>query len=194
MGTKLGIVLDEPDIWVSIPLEGPYWHDIFHLFPSSWPESNVYHPHGRWFIFSLPAKSPTCKVDYWINWKWRFHLMIICWSPEGCFSWGDWDFYLWWIRLAVKFTVSGSTDLVSDIATYSKRGIILNNLGLLPNLLYIYWTCLLNISLEVRRFTYYWIIWDCEVRYCSSMLGKSSVSSYRSTLVGYWTILEWIAW
>ena len=62
--------------------------------------------------------------------------------------------YLAWSRLAAKISVSGIMDLLEDIATYVKREMRLNTLGMAFLFLSIYRIILLRLNPEMWRFPY----------------------------------------
>ena len=108
-----------------------------------------------------------------------------------CFG-EDLDFTSCQSRLAAKFAIYGSIDLVKDMATDTKRKIRPNILVFPPPLLYLYLNCLLLLIPEMKMFVYYGIRQDCEVIYLFNLLGEASVSAYRLILVGYCTLLTCI--
>ena len=96
------------------------------------------------------------------------------------------DLYSLWISLDTKLAVSGSMNLVADMATDAKREIRLNTLGFTYIFLFIYRTILLCLNTEIRRFAYNAIRQeDCEDTSRSSPPGESRVSAYRLTSIGY---------
>ena len=110
-----------------------------------------------------------------------------------CFG-EDLDFTSCQSRLAAKFAIYGSIDLVKDMATDTKRKIRPNILVFPPPLLYLYLNCLLLLIPEMKMFVYYGIRQDCEGISCSSQLVKASVSEFRLISVGSCTLLKCITW
>ena len=83
-------------------------------------------------------------------------------------------------RLAAKLAVSGIIELVVDMATYLKREMIPNALGIPFPFLYISLILLLRHNTEIRSFAYYGTRWeDCEGMSCSYPLGEDRVDIYR---------------
>ena len=163
MDAQAGFVIDYTKIWVSITLEGPYWHGVIfpiHLFSSSYIPVLIIIMCKNILYHNLHWVQPGRLTDSFLEGVGVIPCLYVgCQgvSEVGKVVWRGPGSLFMVEHIVWKIAVSGSMYLVADMDTDLKRVIRPNTLVLPPTFLSLSWNCLLCLSLEVWSLSYYGI-------------------------------------
>ena len=161
MDAQAGFVIDYTKIWVSITLEGPYWHGVIfpiHLFSSSYIPVLIIIMCKNILYHNLHWVQPGRLTDGFLEGVGVIPCLYVgCQgvSEVGKVVWRGPGYLFMVEHIVWKIAVYGSMELVVVMDKDAKREIIPKYLGLTHILLSISWNILLLPSPEMRRFAYF---------------------------------------